>query len=328
MDGEFIFPIDSAPTPMCHAATIAETPFGLVAAWFGGTEEKNKDVNIYGAYHTGDEWSDPAILAKDDKHPCWNPVLFQPSDGPLMLFYKVGPNVRKWWGMVRTYHMSGMESQDGSGWSEPRKLGTDPKIGHLIGPAKNKPIQWGDAIICGSSTQHDGWRVHFEMSRDMGQTWEVIGPMPGDVQAIQPAMFFVEGLVDMVMGICRNKKGGLSQCGFSPVFKEPGPLDDLGAGHVMNSGIDVLPPGDDDNYLICFNLNKYPGQREYRKSRHCLILAKRGAEPGVDHVVQILEDGKLGEEYSYPSMIEDGEGRIHVVYTYNRQTIKHVVITP
>ncbi|MCH5687084.1 hypothetical protein LWM68_24125 [Niabella sp. W65] len=35
---EFIF--DTASFPSSHSATIAETPEGLVAAWFGGTKEE------------------------------------------------------------------------------------------------------------------------------------------------------------------------------------------------------------------------------------------------------------------------------------------------
>ena len=39
---EFIF--DRASFPESHAATIVETPKGLVAAWFGGTKEGNKEI--------------------------------------------------------------------------------------------------------------------------------------------------------------------------------------------------------------------------------------------------------------------------------------------
>ena len=42
---EFIY--DTAPFPQCHAATIAETPKGLVVAFFGGTKERNPDVEIW-----------------------------------------------------------------------------------------------------------------------------------------------------------------------------------------------------------------------------------------------------------------------------------------
>ena len=41
---EFVF--QKAPFAECHAATIAETPAGLVVAYFGGTKERNPDVCI------------------------------------------------------------------------------------------------------------------------------------------------------------------------------------------------------------------------------------------------------------------------------------------
>ena len=311
MQSEFIFPIDDAPTAQCHAATIAETPFGLVAAWFGGTEEKNADVNIWGAFNSGEGWSEPARIAWDEKYPCWNPVLFQPNDGPLMLFYKVGKNVRKWWGVVKTYEM-------GSGWSEPRKLGTDPKIGHLIGPAKNKPIQLADgSILCGSSTQHDGWKVHFERSADMGETWEVLPLDAGEYQAIQPAPHtFGYGTV---FATCRTRQGYIISLG-GCLGKKPWIHREYLDG--INSGLDALVLNDGRSF-VAYNMRDGA-----RKSRHCLRISFLGPDPDDDweytHIA--LEDGQPGEEFSYPSMIEDRDGRIHVVYTWNRKTIKHVVL--
>lgn len=45
--GQSQFIYEQAPFPECHASTIAETPKGLVAAWFGGTEERNPDVSMW-----------------------------------------------------------------------------------------------------------------------------------------------------------------------------------------------------------------------------------------------------------------------------------------
>src|SRR5678816_2883420 len=92
---EFIY--ETAPFPSCHASTIAETSSGLIAAWFGGTAEKNPDVGIWISHRTGSKWSPPTEVANGiqpdgKRHPCWNPVLFHPKDGPLQLYYKVGPS--------------------------------------------------------------------------------------------------------------------------------------------------------------------------------------------------------------------------------------------
>src|SRR5262249_6268495 len=136
---ELIYALDNKPTPECHASTIVETPKGLVVAWFGGKHERNPDVGIWVSRHDGKTWSKPVEVAngvqsKELRYPCWNPVLFLPKDGPLMLFYKVGPSPGRWWGMLIT------SSDGGKTWSKPRRLGEDKKVGHLIGPVKNKPV--------------------------------------------------------------------------------------------------------------------------------------------------------------------------------------------
>ena len=71
-----------------------------------------------------------------------------PKDGPLLLFYKVGPSPAAWWGMLTT------SDDGGQTWSQPRRL---PE--HIDGPVKNRPVQLPDgSILAGSSTEHDGWR--------------------------------------------------------------------------------------------------------------------------------------------------------------------------
>ncbi len=119
---EYIY--DKAPFPECHASTIAETPQGLVASWFGGQREGDPSVGIWVSRLGETGWSEPVEVANgiqsDDaavqRFPCWNPVLHQTEGGPLLLFYKVGPNPRAWWGMV-------MRSSDaGQTWSCARTL--------------------------------------------------------------------------------------------------------------------------------------------------------------------------------------------------------------
>lgn len=104
---EFLY--DSASFRSCHASTIEETPGGLVAACFGGTDEGEPDVGIWFARRDAarQKWSAPVEVAngvesKAKRYPCWNPVLYQQPGGALLLFYKVGPTPKSWWGMLIT----------------------------------------------------------------------------------------------------------------------------------------------------------------------------------------------------------------------------------
>jgi alpha-L-rhamnosidase len=132
IEDEFIY--DTAPFPSCHASTIAETPNGLIAAWFGGTYERHPDVCIYTSSKVDDVWTEPKLVAdgiENDtlRYPTWNPVLYQIPDGDLLLFYKVGPNPREWWGMLKR------SADHGKTWSDAEKLPEG-----YIGPVKNKPV--------------------------------------------------------------------------------------------------------------------------------------------------------------------------------------------
>ena len=54
---QFIF--DTASFHSCQASSIAETPEGLVAAWFGGTKEGHPVVCIYISRKVKEKWTVP-----------------------------------------------------------------------------------------------------------------------------------------------------------------------------------------------------------------------------------------------------------------------------
>ncbi len=97
LGARLIFPLENPPTPGCHASTIVETRDGqIVAAWFAGADEGEDDVGIWVSRWENDAWSRPVevangVMSPQKRFPCWNPVLFQPRQGPLVLFFKVGP---------------------------------------------------------------------------------------------------------------------------------------------------------------------------------------------------------------------------------------------
>src|SRR5262245_29229525 len=183
MKSEFIY--ETAPFQQCHASTIAETKEGLVAAWFGGTRERAPDVGIWLSRNVEGRWTAPVEVANGlesltNRYPCWNPVLFQPKSGPLMLFYKVGPSPGSWWGIWMT-------SEDGGkSWSKPWRLPEG-----ALGPIKNKPVQLANGyVLCPSSTENNGWKIHFEWTDYLGQAWRATGPVNDgkEIEAIQPTI--------------------------------------------------------------------------------------------------------------------------------------------
>ncbi len=93
---EFIYNPEDVPFPSCHASTIIQTKKGLMAAWFGGTEERNPDVGIWISNFVKGKWSVPVEVAngiqhKTKRYPCWNPVLYN-TGKKILLFYKTGPS--------------------------------------------------------------------------------------------------------------------------------------------------------------------------------------------------------------------------------------------
>jgi predicted neuraminidase len=311
---EFIF--EKAPFPSCHASTIEETPGGLVAAWFGGTHERHDDVEIWLSRKVGGSWTDPVPVAdgiedQGKRFPCWNPVLYQVPDGELLLFYKVGPNPREWWGMMKT-------SDDyGESWSVATRLPDG-----VLGPVKNKPVLLdNNFLICPSSTEHDGWRVHFEITEDFGKTWRIVRLADPEEKfgIIQPSILFHEnGRLQMLARSQNNyvitswsDDNGNTWSSPEPTFL-PNP----------NSGTDAVTL-QNGLQLIVYNNSYKDEERSWGGKRSALTVAvsNDGREWETVHVLE-TEEG----EYSYPAVIQGEDGEIHITYTWNREKIKYVAL--
>lgn len=311
IQGEFVF--EHAPFESCHASTIVETTNGeLLCAFFAGKEEGDPSVGIWLARHNGSRWSAPTEVADGvveggARHPCWNPVLFQPASpagAPLLLFYKVGPSPSTWWGMLMT------SADSGRTWSGPARLPDG-----ILGPVKNKPIQLADGtLLCGSSSEHDGWRVHFEQTPDFGKTWTRTDALNDKhVSLIQPTILRLgdTGLA----ALCRSRQGKVYEFRSPDLGKtwEPPAATDLPNS---STGIDGVTLADGRHVLI---YNHTP------KGRTPLNV-------GVSTDAKTWRPGPVIEsepgEFSYPAVIQARDGRIHVTYTWNRKRIKHAVLDP
>jgi predicted neuraminidase len=305
---EFIY--ETVPFPQCHASTIAETKSALVAAWFGGTRERHPDVGIWVARREGEKWTAPVEVANgiqspSKRHPCWNPVLFQPRTGPLLLFYKVGPSPSEWWGELRT------STDDGKTWSAARRLPDG-----ILGPIKNKPVQLANGdLLCPTSSEHAGWRVHFERSRDLGQTWQIIGPVNDGKEfgAIQPSVLFHGP--EKLQAIGRTRQDKIFQVWSEDGGQTWGKLSALPLPN-PNSGTDAVTLRD-GRHLLVYN--------HTLKGRSPLNVAV--STDGRAWQAALVLESEPGE-YSYPAVIQTGDGLVHITHTWKRERVRHVVLDP
>ena len=327
---------ESAPYPSCHASTLVEVVMEgtLLAAWFGGTHENHSDVCIWLSRrerfkdNADAEWTTPVQIADgiqdaQTRFACWNPVLFQPQTGPLMLFYKVGPNPRQWWGMKTQSH------DGGQNWSVPVRL---PK--GILGPIKNKPIQLPDGtILCPASTEDsvEGWQTHFEITHDLGHTWKIVGPINDGkrIGIIQPSLLtYPDG---RLQALCRSQQGFIveSWSADNGASWSPAALTSLPN---PNSGTDAVTLADGRQLLVYNHTTEGRSPLNVALSRdgkdwQAAFVLEEKLE---DRLVDKPEDASKNNtgEYSYPAVIQTTDGLVHITYTWHRTRIKHVVLDP
>ena len=323
---EFIF--TSPPFASCHASTVVESPKGdLLVAWFGGSKEGHPDVAIWGARRTGHRWSAPFELVREPEIASYNPVLFYTADQCLWLYYKFGPHPTGWTA-GRCY-----SNDHGQTWSPPEHLPAG-----VYGPIRAKPLVMEDGtVVSGTSVEtYRSWACWIERSTDDGKSWVKLGPItvspdlkrsavrghaPPDVPGssewvhtdgiIQPS---VVGLGDQrlrlyarsTVGTARicvadSTDGGLSWSQARPIDL-PNP----------NSGIDAVALSD-GRVVLVYN------HSDSGRTPLNLAVSTDGER---FQMFGVFEDER--EEYSYPAVIQGGDGDLHISYTWKRARICYV----
>lgn len=309
MKAEFIF--ETAPFAASHASTIVESKEGLLAAWFGGTAERKPDVGIWISRLNSGKWSAPkevtnGIQSPTNRFPCWNPVLFQPKEGPLLLFYKVGPSPSKWWGMLMT------STDSGRTWSTPRRLPEG-----MLGPIKNKPVQLANGdILCASSTEDHGWQVHFERTTAAIDRWEKTAPLNDgrELGAIQPSILFQKG--GRLQAVGRTEQERIFEIWSEDGGKTWGQMT-LTSLPNPNSGLDAVTLKD-GRQLLVYN----------HTSRDRSPLNVAVSVDGKHWLAALILEDEPQAEFSYPAVIQSRDGLVHITYSWKRRRIKHVVVEP
>jgi len=239
-------------------------------------------------------------------------VLFF-SGKEILLFYKVGPSVSEWWGEMKT------SADLGKSWSKAKRLPEG-----IFGPIKNKPVLLRSGVLlCPSSSEVGGWKVQMESTLDWGVSWEKTEALNDGktLAAIQPTI--LQHKNGDLQILCRTK----SDLIYSSWSKDNGKSWTRLEPTVLpnpNSGIDAVTLKDGRQLLVYNHINRTLNQG--KRNILNVAISKDGLK--WDAAVLLEDDQDVKSEYSYPAVIQTGDGLLHITYTWNRELIKHVVLDP
>ena len=310
-----------------HVASLAEyAPGRLAAAWYGGSREGARDVAVLVSTRDGGKaslWSRPVVVvnqasAQRDLNrfvkKVGNPLLFSDGGGRLQLLF-VSIAVGGWSGSS----LNLTESADGGvTWTPARRLVLSPffNVSELV---KNPP----------APVQGGGWAVPV-YQETVGKFPEFLWldvpnamasatrsrPFGGRI-AFQPALLPLDA--QRALLLCRTAGYQTELFGSR--------TDDGGVHWSAPAPVGLPNPGSGIAAIRLFGGRLLVAFNDSESARDVLRLAisddegrtwRRGAT--------VIE--QPGEEFSYPFLLQTGDGMIHLAYTWKRRAIRHVEFTP
>ncbi len=309
---EMIFD-EKKPTLNCHASTVLPLPDGeILAAWFGGTQESDNDVDIWLSIRSTGKWCEPQRITADENMPHWNPVLFLRLDGTVCLFFKVGKKVRFWHTWFST------SKDNGRTWSKPEEL-VKGDTGNGRGPVKNKNLRLSDGRILAPASSETGgrWLSFIDMSFDDGITWQ----KQPDVPTRKPHRKYVPMIQPTLWESAPGKVHMLTRTNVGLIYRSDS--EDYGATWCRaystnlfnnNSGIDLAKTDNGDLFLVSNPVAENWGKRTP------LTLMKSADNGETWEEVLVLE--KDEGEYSYPAIVCK-DNILYITYTWKREKIAY-----
>lgn len=311
-------------TASVHCSSVCVLPGGdLLALWYGGTREGAEDVAVFTSRLApgASQWTEPVLAINRSRaqeeldrrvKKIGNTVIFPDQAGNLWMVYS-SVSVGGWSGSSLNLKFSRDEGQT---WGPSQRLTLNPFL-NLSSLVRNKPIYASDGRI--------GLPVYHEMASKFPQMlWLTPGTdgtmedyrmrsLPGADDLIQPTL--VPLGEDRVLMMLRDSSDARRmRTAFSG--DNGWTWDEATESELPNpdSALDALKL-DDGRILLVYN--------HAVEGRSNLRLAISGDQGRSWQTAAVIEE-QTDKEFSYPQLAEDGNGRIHLTYTWQRKRIKHV----
>jgi predicted neuraminidase len=245
-------------------------------------------------------WSTPLVAVDVPGRSLGQPVFLLHPAGDLWLFFDVIEE--EGWTSARPYVQ---RSDDlGRSWSDPELLLDYPGL-----MFRSKPLLLDGRILV---PVYDEvlWQSRFMISDDAGASWRLTEPLVTPLGNIHPSV--VELSDGRLLAYLRTGgRGGQIWRAESPDGGQYWTKPSRTELPNPNSGLDLLRLAS-GSLLLAFN--------DHPRLRTPLSLATAD-EDEVWSRQRVIEDSD--GEFSYPTLMQDGAGAIHLVYTYRRTHIQH-----
>ncbi|TWU09183.1 AhpC/TSA family protein [Symmachiella macrocystis] len=293
-----------------HCSVIEQAPNGdLLCVWYGGNYESGDDQMIFLARRKKGSrtWSEPEVLIEDALLPPGNAIIFVDGRKRLqMVWCRMEPTrpIRRGGGWDRCRLMLRTSEDSGRTWSKDREMFDED----LWAVPRNRPLTLRDGtIVLPVEAVVDGRDGStFLISRDDGDSWKIGGFTTG---GSQPALAERE---DGSLVALMRKYPQITEI----ISQDQGETWSEAKPTTLNnpdSGISMIPMAN-GHWVIVYNDSK--------NSRTPLSIA-RSTDEGRTWEAPLKLEANPGE-YSYPSLLQTADGKIHVTYTFRRYGIKHV----
>jgi predicted neuraminidase len=323
--------------PSSHAANLLKLQSGdLLCFWFSGTQEGESNVAIVMSrlVKGSEQWAKTVEIDHQSGKSFQNPVAFQTADGRIWLLHTSQPPKQ---GQAKAEVLYLMSDDGGQTWASPRPLFKQPGSFIRQPPVLISNKAWllpmyytpGHSITNGAESDYSAVKI----TSDGGKRWREC-KVPGSNGLVQQSIIKLG--TGRFLGFFRSRYADFiykstSEDGCNWTVPTP--------SHMPNNNSSIQSTIlRDGSLIIAFN-NSSAGTTRNKtgasvRSPLSIALSQNGGDtwPWIRDIEtgsserrsESQGDGGMEEEYSYPSLLQDSDGKIDVAYTYNRVAIKIV----
>ena len=357
-----------SPCIQNHAANLAFLPDGtLSCVWFGGTMEGMGDISIYMSRLApgSNRWSEPEKMSDDPEKSEQNPLIFNAPDGKTWLLYtsqtsgnqdgsvvkcrisddggrSFGPvrilcdspgtfvrqqivvNGRGEW-LLPVFRCVGLNGQRWSGDADTaavlisRDGGASWQmhdIADSIGAVHMNILPLGGGEMIAFYRNRFAESILSSRSNDGGWTWSAPEPteLPNNNSSIQ-ATVLNDGAIAMVYN---HSNAAMSDARRLSLYDE---IEGDNAGETAAAVADA-------RRKAIWGVPRAPLSLAISRDGGRSFPYRIDLDTGDGHCLSNNSKDSLNREFSYPSVIQSGDGTLHVAYTYYRRAIKYVRLEP